>query len=62
MMILTNFVSMFGLAHDFMNSMGKMYVVVAVVALILVGIFGYMILIDRKITRLEKKIKGGNVR
>ena len=53
---------MFILAHDFMNSMGKMYVVVAVVVLILVGIFGYMILIDRKIKRLEKKIKGGNFR
>ena len=58
----TIFVAMFVLANDFMNSMGKMYVVVAVVALILIGIFGYMFFIDRKITRLEKKIKQDNGR
>lgn len=58
----TIFVAMFVLANDFMNSMGKMYVVVAVVALILIGIFGYMFYIDRKITRLEKKIKQDNGR
>lgn len=58
----TIFVAMFVLANDFMNSMGKMYVVVAVVALILIGIFGYMFFIDRKITRLEKKINQDNGR
>ncbi len=49
-------------ANDFMNSMGKMYVVVAVVALILIGIFGYMYMIDQKISRLEKKIRKENGR
>lgn len=58
----TIFVAMFALASDFMNSMGKMYVVVAVVALILIGIFGYMFYIDRKLTRLENKFKRNNGR
>lgn len=59
---LTNFVAMLAGANDFMNSMGKMYVVVAVVALILIGIFGYMYMIDQKISRLEKKIRKENGR
>ena len=45
-------------AGDFMNSIGKMYVVVAVVALVLVGLFAYLIYIDRKISKVEKQIKG----
>ena len=38
-------------SNDFintMNSSGKIYVVVAVLAVILVGIFGFLISIDRK--------------
>jgi len=38
-----------------MRSSGKIYVVVAVVLTILLGLFFYVISIDRKITRLEKK-------
>jgi len=36
---------------------GKIFVVVAVLALILVGIFIYLFSIDRKITRLEKEVE-----
>ena len=35
---------------------GKIFVVVAVLALILVGIFVYLFTIDRKVTKLEKEI------
>lgn len=48
MSIITIFAAMLTLAGDFMYSMGKMYVVVAVVVLVLVGIFAYLIFIDRK--------------
>jgi hypothetical protein len=45
-------------ASDFnttMNSQGKIYVVIAVLTVILIGIFIYLIGIDRKIRRLEDK-------
>jgi len=38
-----------------MNSNGKIYVVVAVLTVILIGIFIYLIGIDRKVKRLEEK-------
>lgn len=38
-----------------MRSEGKIYVVMAVVITILVGLFLYLIRLDRKITKLEKK-------
>ena len=40
---------------DFMRSEGKLYVVMAVVVTILVGLFTYLVTIDKKITRLEKE-------
>lgn len=42
---------------DFMRSTGKIYVVAAVTIVILVIIFIYLILLDRKISRLEKRHK-----
>jgi CcmD family protein len=36
---------------------GKIFVVVAVLAVILVGIFVYLFSIDRKVTKLEKEIE-----
>lgn len=36
---------------------GKIYVVIAVVAIILSGIFIYLFRLDRKISDLEKRIK-----
>jgi CcmD family protein len=40
-----------------MRSNGKIYVVVAVVVIILAGLFVYLINLDRKINRLEKNSK-----
>lgn len=42
---------------DFMRSMSKMYVVVAVIAVIFLGIVIFMIYIDRRLTKLENQIK-----
>ncbi len=42
---------------DFMRSMGKMYVVVAVIVAIFLGIVVYLIYLDRKLTKLEDQIK-----
>lgn len=39
---------------DTMRSNGRIYVVVAVVVLILLGLFLYLVRLDKKITRLEK--------
>ena len=36
---------------------GKIYVVVIVMSIILVGIAGYLIMLDRKISKLEKESK-----
>lgn len=40
---------------DFMRSDGKIYVVVAVLLVILLGLFGYVASLDKKISKLEKK-------
>jgi hypothetical protein len=40
---------------DMMRSNGKIYVVVAVCLIILIGLFLYTTLIDRKIRRMEKE-------
>ncbi|MDX1940694.1 MAG: CcmD family protein [Saprospiraceae bacterium] len=42
---------------DFMQSIGKMYVVVAVIAAIFIGIVVFLIYLDRKLTKLENQIK-----
>ena len=40
---------------DLMHSNGKIYVVVAVVVTILLGLFLYVFNLDRKISKMEKK-------
>ena len=42
---------------DGMRASGKIYVVVAVLVAVFVGIVVYLVLLDRKIGRLEKEIK-----
>ena len=42
--------------QDFMRSLGKMYVVVAVIVAIFIGIVVYLFSLDRKITKLENQI------
>lgn len=41
---------------DTMRSEGKIYVVVAIVVLILLGLVGYLFLLDRKVSSIEKKL------
>lgn len=41
---------------DTMRSEGKIYVVVAILVLILAGLIGYLITIDKKVSNLEKRI------
>ncbi len=42
---------------DSLYQSGKIYVVVAVLSIIFIGIIAYLILLDNKITKLEKEIK-----
>jgi hypothetical protein len=42
---------------DLMRSNGKIYVVVAVAATVMLGLIIYLISIDRKVSSLEKKLK-----
>lgn len=41
---------------DEMRANGKIYVVVAIILVILIGLVVYVVVVDRKITRLEKKL------
>jgi CcmD family protein len=41
---------------DFVRSIGKIYVVVAVILSIFIGIVVFLIYLDRKLTKLENKI------
>ncbi len=42
---------------DFMRSMGKMYVVVAVILAVFVGIVFFLVYLDRRLTKIENQIK-----
>ena len=41
---------------DTLRSEGKIYVLVAIMLVIFLGLIGYLVLMDRKVSRLEKKI------
>lgn len=41
---------------DVMRSEGKIYIVVAVIAIIFIGIVIYMISLDRRLSKLEKEL------
>lgn len=41
---------------DFMRSIGKIYVVVAVIIVILLGLFYYLFRMDKNLTKLENQI------
>jgi heme A synthase len=47
---------------DTMRSEGKIYVVISIVLLILAGLFGYLVVIDRKAARLERKLDQNEAR
>jgi CcmD family protein len=44
---------------DFMNSNGKIYVVLAVVVIIVLGLFLYLFNLDKKIKKLEEGVQKG---
>lgn len=41
---------------DVMRSNGKIYVIVAIVLIVLVGLIAYLFLLDRKVGNLEKRL------
>lgn len=41
---------------DTMRSEGKIYVVVSILVIIFAGLIAYLVTLDRKVTRMEKKI------
>jgi len=44
-------------APDFIRSIGKIYVVVAVLVIVLLGLFAYLYFLDRRLTNLEEQIQ-----
>ncbi len=42
---------------DFMRSTGKIYVVVAVIAVVFIGIVLFLIFLERRLTKLENQIR-----
>jgi CcmD family protein len=46
---------------DAMRSEGKIYVVVAILLVIFAGLIAYLVMLDRKVTRIEKKLPGKKV-
>ncbi len=55
LMISVSFASAQTEMADTMRSNGKIYVVVTVLATIFAGIFAYLVMLDRKISRIEKE-------
>lgn len=45
---------------DGMRANGKIYVVVGIILIVLIGLISYLFLLDRKITRLETKLDNKN--
>lgn len=41
---------------DVMRANGKIYVVVAIIVIVLIGLVAYLFTLDRKITRLENRL------
>lgn len=57
MMICSNAFSQEVEMADTMRSNGKIYVVVGIILIILMGLITYLFLLDRKVGRLEKRLK-----
>jgi K+-transporting ATPase A subunit len=45
---------------DTMRSNGKIYVIVGIILIVLIGLITYLFLLDRKVGRLEKRLKDQN--
>ena len=63
-LFLINFISSLASAQeqvemaDSMRSEGKIYVVVAIILVIFFGLIGYLVMLDRKVSKIEKQMKG----
>ena len=57
LLIISNYVLLAQSLDNTMRSNGKIYVVVAVLVAIFIGIILYLIRLDRKISKLEKETK-----
>ena len=42
---------------DTMRSEGKIYVVVAIILVILLGLIAYLVMLDRRVSKIEKQVK-----
>jgi hypothetical protein len=49
-----------GTGSDFMRSTGKLYVVVAAIVAIFLGIVIFLVILERKLTKLENQIQGND--
>jgi CcmD family protein len=47
---------------DSFRADGKIYVVVAIILVVLLGLVGYLFLLDRKLTKIEKQLGSKNPR
>ena len=45
---------------DGMRAEGKIYVVVAIILIVLAGLIVYLVMLDRKVSKLEKLVSGKN--
>jgi CcmD family protein len=45
---------------DGMRAEGKIYVVVAIILIVLAGLIAYLVMLDRKVNKLEKLVSGKN--
>ncbi len=45
---------------DYYENIGKIYVVVAVAAILIIGISVFLLFLDKRITKLEKQIQDDN--
>lgn len=57
LMFFTSLAAQTGGGGDFLRSAGKIYVVVAVIATIFLGLVLFLIYLDRRLTKLENQIK-----
>ena len=44
-------------SDDFMRATGKIYVVVAVIVAVFVGLVAFLLYLDRRVTKIENQIK-----
>jgi hypothetical protein len=42
---------------DVMRSNGKIYVVLSIILIVLLGFVAYLVMLDRKLTKIEKSLK-----